>query len=150
METLRVGPAGLASGLEMKGREMSAKFLAVVEDLFFLAKIQQTARQLGLAVEAVQPDAVQTRLADGNAATILLDLNHRSGNAIRLIESLKSDPATRSVPVIAFLSHVQGDLAQAARSAGCARVMARSAFSRQLAAILQEMSKDVRGNGIIA
>ena len=119
---------------------MPAKILAVVEDIFFLAKIQQTARQLGLTVESVAPAALAERLAPGGAGAILLDLNHRSGKAVALVEALKNDPATRSIPVVAFLSHVQTDLAQAARAAGCDRVLARSAFSQQLPVLLRELS----------
>jgi len=121
---------------------MAAKILAVVEDIFFLAKIQQTARQLGLTVESVAPDALQDRLVPGGADAILLDLNHRSGMAVALLENLKSDPATHSIPVIAFLSHVQTDLAQAAHAAGCDRVLARSAFSQQLPLLLRELSEN--------
>ncbi len=121
---------------------MAAKILAVVEDIFFLAKIQQTARQLGITVESVEPDALKGSLAQNGASAILLDLNHRSGKAIAVLEGLKDGPATRSIPVVAFLSHVQTDLAQAARAAGCDRVMARSAFSQQLPALLQELSKE--------
>ena len=119
---------------------MAAKILAVVEDIFFLAKIQQTARQLGIAVESVGPDALQERLAGDAAYAILVDLNHRSGKAIAVLEQLRSDPATSSIPVVAFLSHVQTDLAQAAHTAGCERVMARSAFSQQLPMLLQELA----------
>ncbi|MGA8182705.1 MAG: response regulator [Terriglobia bacterium] len=121
---------------------MAAKILAVVEDIFFLAKIQQTARQLGIAVESVGPDALQDKLAQNGASAILVDLNHRSGKAIAVLKGLKNDPATRAIPVVAFLSHVQTDLAQAARAAGCERVMARSAFSQQLPVLLQELSKE--------
>ena len=39
--------------------------------------------------------------------------------------------------VIAFLSHVQTDLAERARSAGCAEVMPRSKFTQNLAEILR-------------
>jgi CheY-like chemotaxis protein len=121
---------------------MPAKVLAVVEDIFFLAKIQQTARQLGVTVEAVTPDALQGRVASNGASAILLDLNHRSGKAIAALESIKNDPATRHVPVVAFLSHVQTDLAQSARTAGCDRVLARSTFSQQLPRLLLELSKE--------
>lgn len=120
---------------------MPAKILAVVEDIFFLAKIQQTARQLGLMVEPVAPDNLEDRLARDRAAAILLDLNHRSGKAVALVQALKKNPATRSVAVVAFLSHVQADLAQSARAAGCDQVLARSAFSQQLPLLLQEYSK---------
>ena len=120
---------------------MPAKILAVVDDIFFLAKIQGTAKQLGITVEPVAPDALEGRLAAGGAGAILLDLNHRSGKAIASLEKLKSGPVTRSIPVVGFLSHVQTDLAQAARTAGCDRVMARSAFSQQLPALLRELTE---------
>jgi hypothetical protein len=42
------------------------------------------------------------------------------------------------VPTVGFLSHVQRDLAVAAREAGCDRVMARSAFTKDLPTILSE------------
>jgi hypothetical protein len=45
---------------------------------------------------------------------------------------VRSDEATRDVPTVGFLSHVQKDLAVAAREAGCDRVVARSAFARDL------------------
>lgn len=120
---------------------MAVEILVVVDDIFFLAKIQQTARQLGVAVESVSPDALPERIAKDGAAAILLDLNHRSGKAVSIVQSVKGDPATRSITVVAFLSHVQTDVAQAARTAGCDRVMARSAFSQQLPTLLQELAK---------
>jgi CheY-like chemotaxis protein len=121
---------------------VSAKIVAVVDDIFFLAKIQQTAKQLGITVEPVAPEALQERLAQNGANAIVVDLNHRSGKAIAVLEGLNGNSATRAIPVVAFLSHVQTDLAQAARAAGCSRVMARSAFSQQLPLLLQELSKD--------
>lgn len=124
---------------------MAAKILAVVDDIFFLAKIQQAARQLGVTVESAAPDAVQERLASDGVRAILLDLNHKSGKALAALQGLRDNPATRPVPVVAFLSHVQTDLAQAARAAGCQRVMARSAFSQQLPALLRELSKEENG-----
>jgi hypothetical protein len=39
--------------------------------------------------------------------------------------------------VIAFLSHVQTDLAERARAAGCQDVMPRSKFTQNLAEILR-------------
>jgi CheY-like chemotaxis protein len=121
---------------------MPTRILAVVEDIFFLAKIQQTARTLDIAVEAVSPDELKDHLATAAPAAILLDLNHRSGKAVAVVQALKSDLATRSITVVAFLSHVQADLAQAAQAAGCDRVMARSAFSQQLPALLRELAKE--------
>lgn len=120
---------------------MGDRIVAVVDDLFFLAKIQQTARQLDVAVEAVPPEALQNRLSQGGACAVLLDLNHRSGAAIEVIEAVKRDSLTEKVPVVGFLSHVQAELAQAARAAGCDKVLARSAFSQQLPLLLRQLSR---------
>jgi len=40
------------------------------------------------------------------------------------------------VPVIGYLSHVQTELAEQAKAAGCREVMPRSKFTMNLAAIL--------------
>ncbi|HUZ47090.1 MAG TPA: response regulator [Terriglobia bacterium] len=120
---------------------MAERILAVVDDLFFLAKIQQTARQLNVALETAAPDAVVNSLAAGGASAILLDLNHRSGAAMDVLKALKGDATTSRIPVVAFLSHVQADLAKAARAAGCDVVLARSAFSQQLPSLLMKLSQ---------
>jgi hypothetical protein len=45
------------------------------------------------------------------------------------------------MPVMAFLSHVQVELAAMARAAGCTDVLPRSEFTKNLAALL-ETAKD--------
>jgi CheY-like chemotaxis protein len=121
-----------------------ADILLVVDDLFFLAKIQQTAKLTGVSVGAVSPTELQESLAQGRPQGVIrgivVDLNHRSGSAVDLIRGLKSDPSTATLPVVGFLSHVQADLAQAARSAGCDIVLARSAFTQQLPELLRKLA----------
>jgi len=118
--------------------------LLVVDDLFFLAKIQQTAKLTGVSVQGVPPAKLQESLAQGGSRGVIrgivVDLNHRSGSAVDLIRGLKDDPSTATLLVIGFLSHVQADLAQAARSAGCDMVLARSAFTQQLPALLRKLA----------
>ena len=111
--------------------------LVLVEDLFFLAKIQQTAKVIGVAVEATDPDKFAERIAAGGVGAVILDLNDRRGRALEAARRLKSDPATAAVPVIGFLSHVQTDLATAAKAAGCDLVLARSGFTRDLPQLLE-------------
>jgi len=111
---------------------MPATVMAFVQDLFFLAKIQETAKAIG--IRAVTGDA---RRGPGSAAeaqpqAILVDLNSRGFSPVELIQALKADPATRSIRILGFVSHVQEDLVAAARAAGCDSVLARSAFTRQL------------------
>ncbi|HKS96909.1 MAG TPA: response regulator [Terriglobia bacterium] len=112
--------------------------LVVVDDLIFLAKIQQTAKLIGVAVEAVSPGQLEARLAQAPPRAVILDLNHRSGSALEVVRKLKSSDTTTAVPVVGFLSHVQGELAVAARAAGCDVVLARSAFTRDLPQLLKQ------------
>jgi CheY-like chemotaxis protein len=112
-----------------------AKVLALVDDLFFQAKILETARHAGVEVQAVtSAAALEQALCDGAPALVLLDLNARCGG-IAALEKLRA--AGNPAPVIAFLSHVQTELAAQARAAGCTEVMPRSQFTKNLAAILE-------------
>lgn len=115
-----------------------AEILVTVEDLIFLAKIRQTAKLLGIAVEVVAPAKLEARVTEGSVRAVILDLNHRSGQALDVVHALKSNSETSGVPVIGFLSHVQTDLVTAARAAGCDVVLARSAFSRDLPQLLEQ------------
>ena len=114
--------------------------LVVVDDLLFLSKIQQTAEHVGVAVKSARPeDLPDLALADVPTA-LIIDLNHRSGRALEVLRTLKSDLKTKEIAVIGFVSHVQTDLIAAAREAGCDLVLARSAFVSQLPSLLQRFS----------
>jgi len=111
--------------------------VAAVEDLLFRSKISETANQLG--VEALFPRSPKKLVAEAQTTPpdlLVLDLNSTRFEPLMLLRQLKSDEALRGVPIVGFLSHVQKDLAVAARESGCDRVMARSAFTRDLPEIL--------------
>jgi hypothetical protein len=71
---------------------------------------------------------------------VIVDLNHRSGSALDLLRAIKADAKIGPARVIGFLSHVQTDLAAAARGAGCDIVLARSTFSERLPELLRELT----------
>jgi len=112
--------------------------LAMVDDLLFLSKIQETAKHLGVRVESARPADLPT-LGDPPDA-LIIDLNHRSGKSLEVLRALKSDERTKGLVIIGFVSHVQNELIRAAREAGCDEVLARSAFVRQLPILLQRYS----------
>jgi len=113
--------------------------IVVVEDLLFLSKIQQTAQMLGISIEAVDAAKVEERARATSVSALIVDLNHRSGGAVELVSALKAHSATRGIPITGFLSHVQEELAAAARAAGCDRVLARSAMTQQLPELLKAL-----------
>src|SRR3972149_1294053 len=110
--------------------------LAVVDDLFFVSKLQETARQVGAELRVVRAaDFRADSLRPAPPALAIFDLNATSANAVELIRQMKADAELKEIPVIAFLSHVQVDLQRAAQQAGCDQVPPRSKFTARLAAI---------------
>jgi CheY-like chemotaxis protein len=116
---------------------MARRVLAAVEDLLFRSKISETANTLG--IEAKFPRSPRKLVEQATASPpdlLVLDLNSSRFEPLKLLREVKSDEALRDVPVVGFLSHVQRELAVAARESGCDRVVARSAFTKDLPEIL--------------
>jgi hypothetical protein len=118
----------------------AARIFAFVDDLFFLAKITETARKLNVKVEFVKTDKdILERIGqngDQKPSLIIFDLNNTSAKPLATIPRLKSK-LKKHTTVIGFLSHVQGDLKVKALDAGCDMVLPRSAFSQNLPQLLR-------------
>ena len=111
--------------------------LAVLDDLMFTSKIKTTASQLGVTVTfARSPDAALAEMRKSPPALVVFDLNNPRTDPLGIVARMKQDPALASVRTVGYASHVQTDVINAAREAGVDDVMARSAFTQQLAAIL--------------
>jgi CheY-like chemotaxis protein len=107
--------------------------VALVSDLLFESKITATARALGATVVVVR--AVEAATAKlGGASGLVVDLNSDGGDALALIRTARAKQPELSI--VAFVSHIQVDLARAARAAGADEVLARSAFVQRLPEIL--------------
>jgi DNA-binding NarL/FixJ family response regulator len=130
----------------------AADVLALVDDLFFQAKLVETARKLGVTLKTVSTGGALVKELRGELQgelqgeleapargdvprLIVVDLNARQG-ALDAIEQLHR--SGNRIPVIGFLSHVQTELAQRAQDAGCKQVMPRSSFTANLAEILRQ------------
>ena len=109
--------------------------LLISPDLFFTSKVTGTAHALGLRVESI--DDVTTaaaRLSSGDVACVLFDLGAPRASVTDLFAAMS---ASTRIPVIAFGSHVNVEMLDAARAAG-AEVMPRSQFASTLPDILQK------------
>ena len=130
---------------------MARRVLAAVEDLLFKSKISETATQLGIEAKFPRsPQKLLDALRQSPPDLLILDLNSARFEPLRLLQTVKTDKDLERVPTIGFLSHVQKDLAIAAREYGCDRVVARSAFTRDLPQILTkgEVSGSVDEAGV--
>ncbi len=143
--------------LPVDGMEASANSAAVgnsptriycfIDDLFFMAKIQETAKKLGIRVAFVknEKETVAQLLAlpeEERPALIVFDLNNVNAKPLTLIPKLKLK-LKRATSIVGFLSHLQGELKAKAIEAGCDSVMPRSAFSQTLPNLLRRYGIDV-------
>jgi DNA-binding NarL/FixJ family response regulator len=117
-----------------------AQVVALVDDIFFQARLLETAKQLSVELRVCPtPEALIAEAAKNSTRLAIVDLNARS-KPLEAIVRLQA--AAPGIPVIAFLSHVQVELAEAARAAGCREVMPRSQFTRNLATILERAKSE--------
>ena len=122
---------------------MARRVIGALEDLLFKSKISETASQLGIeAAFPRSPNKLLDALRESPPDLLVLDLNSARFEPLALLRDVKSNEALREVSTVGFLSHVQKDLAVAAREAGCDRVIARSAFTRDLPEILAGRTPD--------
>lgn len=119
--------------------DANSRIFAFVDDLFFQAKIQETARKLNVKVEFVKTDKdLNDRIklnGEEKPSLIIFDLNNANAKPLTQIPKLKSK--LKKTSIIGFLSHVQGDLKQRAHEVGCDMVLPRSAFSQNLPQLLR-------------
>jgi CheY-like chemotaxis protein len=117
----------------------ATRIYAFIEDLFFLAKIQETARKLNVKVEFVKTEKdIQQKVeaAGEKPSLIIFDLNNHLANPLKTIPKLKKE-FKKETNILGFVSHIQGDLKLKAIEAGCDTVVPRSAFSQNLPNLLR-------------
>jgi PleD family two-component response regulator len=112
--------------------------ICVLDDLLFSVKISTAAKAIGADVYFERaPGMAFARVKERQPSLVIFDLNSARLNPLGVIAELKSDPLTREIKTLGFVSHVQADTIAAARAAGIDEVLARSAFSAQLGEILK-------------
>lgn len=118
------------------------RIYVLIDDLFFLAKIQEVSRKLNVKVEffKTEKDIADKVASNGNEeqqpSLIIVDLNSNSIKPLPTVSKLRAK-FKKSTSIVGFVSHVQGDLKVKAQEAGCDVVMPRSAFSQNLPNILR-------------
>lgn len=108
--------------------------VAVTGDLMARARLEDAAARAGARLEIASLDSVGEKIRTVRAGMLLLDLDAGREKLLARIDELR---IRGSLPprVIGFVSHVDADLAGAARAAGC-DVVPRGRFWRTLPQLL--------------
>lgn len=115
------------------------RIVCFIEDLFVVAKMQETARKLGVKVQFAKAEketlaAITDAPETERPSLIVFDLNN--GKPLTAIPKLKAK-LKRGTSIIGFVQQIQGDLKMKAIEAGCDTVMPKAAFSQNLPNLLR-------------
>jgi CheY-like chemotaxis protein len=108
----------------------------LVDDLMFASRIREAAKAKGVAVASARTTAQVIDACKAGARTVIADLDSPRVDALEAIQAVADDPALGAVHLVGFFSHVETEAARAARAAGCRTVLPRSAFVRDLPALI--------------
>ncbi|MEP7342977.1 MAG: hypothetical protein ABI977_34940 [Acidobacteriota bacterium] len=119
----------------------SRKILILLDNLFFAAKINSAAAQANVhpIYAKTSAQALVLALAE-RPILIIVDLDETKCEPMEFLSQLKRDNELHRIPTLGFVSHVNIGVQQQAREAGCDRVMARSAFDRNLLTLFNQNS----------
>jgi len=108
----------------------------LVSNLMFATRIEDAARAEGAtALSPIDQAAFLTAMRDG-ARLVIVDTSAQDIPWLKWVSAAKEDASTEAVPILAFGSHVDGELRQRALGAGVDRYLARSNFSEGLPEII--------------
>ena len=116
------------------------RVLVVVDDLFFLTKIQTTLTHLGLTAQVLtQRAAIQAYVkAAVTPVLVVVDLTLRTDDAVAVISAIRATDSGAPMAILAFGAHVAVETQQQALQAGADRVVAKSTFSNHLPDLIQQ------------
>jgi len=108
--------------------------LLAINDLIFETKVRATGQATGVVVRCVRSAAELSAQLEGAAVSlVVIDLNSVADAIDAIQTAITHDHSPR---VLAFVSHVDTDLARRARDAGAHDVLPRSRFVSELPALL--------------
>ena len=122
--------------------------VAVIDDLFFQAKVGTVLQQMGIAAQVV-PDGgpLLARLQGGSAPVlVIVDLTLRGADATSLIRDLRASPHGDSVHILAYGSHVAVEVRKQALQAGASQVVAKSEFAGNLPKLVRQFVPQIDEN----
>ncbi len=117
--------------------EAMTKVAILDDNLMFTSQIGARLTQLGLAPEVIgSPAGVVERLAASPPVVALVNLAADRLQPLDLVRALKAEPRLAGMPVIGYTGHTEQARIEAGRHAGCDRVVANSAITGDLRAVL--------------
>lgn len=117
-------------------------FIAVVSETIFKEAIEKAAEAGGVdCLVLAEEDTVLAALQEGTPDVLFVDIGSLSLDASALVQKIKQNPSTRTIPIVAFGSSLRADLLQDAKEMGADLVLPKAAFQQQLPELIRHYRK---------
>ncbi len=114
--------------------------LVAVTDIFFYTKVRDALLPQGYTLEKArtqQDIAEKTALVSPSA--VILNMNDQALDAFQALETLKSNPLSNAIPVLAFANHEEVDTWNRAKELGVTKIVSRNEFSSRTKDLVEEL-----------
>ncbi|HNC83995.1 MAG TPA: histidine kinase, partial [Nitrospira sp.] len=119
---------------------MNTTIVVAVTDIFFYTKVRDALRPQGYTLERIRnQDEVAEKMASVQPAALILNMNDLAVDAFKALETIQSNPALRSLPVLAFVNHEEVDTWRRAKELGVTKVVSRNEFSARTKDLVEEL-----------
>ena len=119
---------------------MSTTILVAVTDIFFYTKVRDALRPQGYTLERIRhQNEVVEKLASSSPVALILNMNDLAVDAFKALETNQSNPALRSLPILAFANHEEVDTWRRAKELGVTKVVSRNEFSARTKDLVEEL-----------
>lgn len=115
---------------------MSKHVIALVDDLFWKARLLETAKAAGATMVLVSdPAQLAAKSTEQKPDIIFVDLALRK-DPFGAVRAFKDAAETSGVPVVGYFEHMRTDLHKKGKEAGIETLIARSTFTEKLGSFL--------------
>lgn len=119
---------------------MNNTILVAVTDIFFYTKVRDALRPQGYTLERIRnQEEVAEKTASVQPAALILNMNDLAVDAFKALETIQSNSALRSLPILAFANHEEVDTWRRAKELGVTKIVSRNEFSARAKDLVEEL-----------
>ena len=116
--------------------------LVAMTDIFFYAKVRDALRASGYRLDKARTQQdVAEKIAAAFPVAVILDMNDLMLDAFQTIETLKADPQSKSIPILAYANHEEVDTWNRAKALGVTKIVSRNEFSSRTHELVEELTQ---------
>ncbi len=119
---------------------MNNTIFVAVTDIFFYTKVRDALRPQGYTLERIRhQNEVVEKLASSSPVALILNMNDLAVDAFKALETIQSNSALRSLPILAFANHEEVDTWRRAKELGVTKIVSRNEFSARTKDLVEEL-----------